>query len=384
MSTTCVAPAPRAAWKPRYGAWTDELADLGLPASCVDHQWPQTIAHTPALQDLHRAYTRLSTAGLQQHLTQQSDDAGATVRDGLVAAVEHHSDYSVALLGDGASLPARLVIDASGHGSRFVDRSDTTPRAWQLAYGQLLRVPGGHPWPLGQMVLMDFRLPAGVGPGWTALPTFLYAMPLDKEHVFVEETSLVHAHPPAIPVLQARLAERLAAAGVVGEVLEEERCRIQMTGPPAVHGQRTVAFGAAGDMVHPATGYQLARLLRSAAPLAAAIAAGLEQAGPTQAAASAWDTLWTPQQRRSWALYTFGAGVLGDLDHAQTVAFFEAFFALSPDKWQGFHSATLPPSGVASTMTAFFLRAPGAIRRQLVSASASRAGLSMLRGVAWA
>lgn len=383
MSVSCVAPEPRAQWLPRYGAWDDELSDLQLPKSCIEASWPQTVAFTPRQQDLQRGYVRLSTDGLQQHLLEKADDAGAHLQAGLVDAVEHHEAYSAVALRSGAAMRARVVVDATGHGSNFVRKAGDRPCAWQLAYGQLLRVPGGHPWDVGQMTLMDFRLPKTADSHWRTTPTFLYAMPIDDEHVFVEETSLIHTAPPDTDTLAERLALRLRWMGVHGEPLEEERCRIRMTGPAPVVGQRTLAYGAAAGMIHPATGYQLARLLREAPRVADAIAGGLGHS-PQEAASAAWRTLWPAKRRRTWALYNFGAEILGTLNHSQTVAFFEAFFRLQPAQWQGFHSATLPPGGVARAMTAFFLSAPQPIRRRLVAASASRSGATLLRSVAWA
>jgi lycopene cyclase-like protein len=208
-------------------------------------QWDRTIAFTPEELDLQRGYTRLSTEGFQQHLLQCAAQAGVTMHRGTVSAVEHHDSHSTAVLDSGETLSARIIVDASGHAGGFVKRSGNLKRSWQHAYGVKLRVPGGHPWPLGQMVLMDFRLPQtpDAGPAWHQTPTFLYAMPLDKEHVFVEETSLVHFQPPSVDALRERLWLRLSALGVSGTVLEEERCRIQMTGPPAEPGQRLLAYG---------------------------------------------------------------------------------------------------------------------------------------------
>lgn len=382
LTTRCVAPDPTEAWLPRYGAWADELADLALPESCVEARWDQTVAYTPKLQDLGRGYVRLSTEGFQTHLLERAEAAGVVLQGGTVEGVDPEASRSVVTLSDGERVHAKVVVDASGHGANFVERTGTQSLAWQVAYGQLLRVEGGHPWPLGQMVLMDFRLPSGSDRAWKATPTFLYAMPIDHEHVFVEETSLVHTEPPSLEALRARLAVRLESMGVAGEVLEEEHCRIRMTGPAAVTGQRTLGYGAAGDMIHPATGYQLARVLREAPGLAAAIAGALEAGGPEQAASDAWATLWPADRRRSWALYRFGADTLCSLDHAQTLKFFEAFFKLPAAQWQGFQSATLPPKGVAKSMTTFFLSAPLSVRTRLLAAGVSHSGASLLKSIA--
>jgi lycopene cyclase-like protein len=383
MTACCVAPAPEAPWAPRYGAWTDELEDL-TAAACVAQEWGQTITFSPARLELGRSYCRLSTEGLQANLRSRCEHAGVRFRADTVTALAIHERYTAATLDSGATLPARVVIDATGHGGGFIERTGQKTASWQVAYGQLLHVPGGHPWSPGEMTLMDFRLPEKADSRWIETPTFLYVMPTDREHVFVEETSLIASRPPSLDTLAERLSVRLLGMGVCGTVLDEERCRIRMTGPAPVLGQQTLAYGAAAGMIHPATGYQLARVLREAPVLAEAIAQALDAGGPRAAAQAGWAALWPAERRRAWALYGFGAGILGSLDHHQTVAFFDAFFRLSPRQWQGFHSATLPPAGVASAMTAFFLNAPPSIRRLLVAAGASRSGASLLREVAWA
>ncbi len=381
LHTATLSPDPEAAWVPRYGAWADELAGLDLPAACRSAQWADTVVHTPRRHRLGRAYVRLSTPGLQAHLQARCQAAGVEARAGRVGGVVHGTTHSRALLADGGSVAARVVIDASGADSPLVARAPRRVQAWQLAHGRLLRVPGGHPWPTDEMVLMDFRLPPGVSPRWRQLPTFLYAMPIDEEHVFLEETSLVHTRPPTLAELSQRLDTRLAAWGIQGRVVEVERCRIPMTSPAPRLDQRLLAYGAAASMVHPATGYQLARVLREAPLVAAAVGAKLREDNPQQAILDGWQTLWPPARRRSWALYTFGAEVLAALDTPLTQAFFAAFFRLAPARWQGFHSATLSPGGVARAMLAFFLEAPGRVRQQLVAASASRAGTALVRGM---
>ena len=192
-------------------------------------------------------------------------------------------------------------------------------------------------------------------------PSFLYAQPLSRDRVFVEETVLIGR--PEVPVarLQDRLYRRLSRLGVSIENIEHtEQCRIQMIGPQPVFGQRTVGFGAAAGMIHPATGYHLARL-------------------PATAARAAWSALWPAERRQQWALYRFGAKVLCELDGDDTRRFFSAFFAIEPALWSGFLSATLSPLSLARAMATVFSAASLSTRRQLLSAGASGSGLELLR-----
>ncbi|MDG1479192.1 MAG: lycopene cyclase family protein [Myxococcota bacterium] len=367
-----VAVEPDCSWLPRYGAWTDELT--ALPSAVVEditaHSWAGATVYTLEKLSLDRAYVALSTPRLQGWLTAQC--MGMRWHRGCAVHVQHEDDHSTVMLQDGTALSARVVVDATGSGV-LLERSPA-PSAWQTAYGVHITVPGGHPWPLDRIELMDFR-------GSNPVPSFLYAQPLDAERVFVEETTLIANPALSIPQLKQRLFVRLEQMGVQhSDATDEEHCRIQMLGPVPVIGQQTVGFGAAAGMVHPATGYQLARLPAAAAAVADALAAGLS-GGPSEAAEAAWSALWSPARKRQWALYRFGAEILRDLDVEDTRRFFDAFFRIETSLWSGFLSASLSPFGLATAMTAVFSASSLPIRRHLIAAGASRSGLGLLRNL---
>ncbi len=365
LSVQVVAPDPDARWAQRFGAWRDEL--VGLPADLVAHTWSGASVHTSRRHHLDRPYVRLSTARLQDWLVARTDAAGH-VR-GAAVAIRHDRDGGTVTLRDGRVLTARLIVDATGSG-RLLERRDG-PAAWQTAYGLHLTLPDGHPWPLDEIGLMDLRGP-------DSRPSFLYVQPLDAQRVFVEETALIASPELPIAVLRDRLLARLRVMGVAPtRAADEERCRIQMLGPPPVLGQRTLGFGAAAGMVHPATGYLLARLPQAASEVADALVASLPD-GPQAASAAAWSALWPAARQRQWALYRFGAQILCDLDAPDTRRFFDAFFQIEPALWSGFLSATLPPMGLAAAMSAVFSAASLTTRRHLLAAGASGTGIDLL------
>ena len=64
--------------------------------------------------------------------------------------------------------------------------------------------------------------------------------------------------------------------------------------------QRVVGFGGAASMVHPASGYLIASVLRRAPELASAVAQVLgRDALPEEGAAAAWRALWPKEQVRA-------------------------------------------------------------------------------------
>lgn len=131
-------------------------------------------------------------------------------------------------------------------------------------------------------------------------PSFLYAMPLGGNRVFLEETCLVAK--PALPfaVLKRRLDRRLRAMGVrVTQVHEEEWSYIPVGGPLPLPNQTLTAFGAAANLVHPATGFSVARSFREAPAMADALEGVLKQGlSVADASTSVWATLW-PQEKRT-------------------------------------------------------------------------------------
>ena len=368
LITQGVAPDPGKPWTPRYGAWRDELPDLFSDA--VAHTWAAAAVHTPEKRRLDRPYVCLSTPRLQGILDKRC--AGMHWVDGFAEGLSHEEEATTVLLRSGQRLRARVVVDATGDGA-LLERSEA-PDAWQTAYGAIFTIRGGHPWALDEIGLMDFR-------GEDELPTFLYAQPLGPDRVFLEETTLIRS--PEVPIveLRTRLLQRLSRMGVDPErVTDEEHCRIRMMGSRPVFGQRAVGFGAAAGMVHPASGYQLARLPAAAESLAEALASNLS-AGPAVASRAAWQALWPATRQRQWALYRFGAQILCGLDADDTRRFFDAFFQIEPTLWTGFMSATLSPLGLARAMAAVFSAASLSTRRQLLSAGASPSGLDLLRTI---
>ena len=275
-----------------------------------------------------------------------------------------------------------MVVDATGSPRPWIRYGTPREVGYQVAYGQLIEVDG-HPYADGEMALMDFRPLRGLGAegGAPALPTFLYALPLGPRLLFVEETSLVARPAVAHAVLRARLQSRLRDLGIAPRrTLSEERCTIAMGAPLPSRDQAVLAFGAAGGMVHPATGYQLARALRDAPRVADALAAG---GAPAARVAAAYDVIWPTARRRAWELYTFGMEALLRLDADTIRSFFRAFFQLRPSVWLPYLRGTATPAAIAWVMLNVLARASGSARRELWRLD-TRQGRSLLRAFAGA
>jgi lycopene beta-cyclase len=372
-----VDPDPGAPWPARYGAWAHELAETDV-GDCVAHRWDQVLLDTGAgPRRLPGAYVALDRPALQARLQGAARDGGATFRPGRVVAAEHDASGATLHLAEGGTLRTRRLVDATGRGV-LLERP-RGPAAFQAALGRLVRTTG-HPWDADTAVLMDFS-EHHLDPVEAAGPaSFLYALPVSDDLVFVEETSLAAA--PAVPLdrLGDRLDARLAHLGIqVRDVLEVERCLIPMDAPiPAA--TRTVGIGAGAGWVHPATGYQLTRALRVADRVAAALVDGLDL-HPAAAARRTWRAVWPGPERRTRALHDLGLGLLLELDAPHTRAFFDSFFRLPTSAWRTYLDATSPPGAVAAAMSRTFAHLPSDLRSVVLRHALGRGRRELVRAL---
>ncbi|KAK4345998.1 hypothetical protein RND71_036174 [Anisodus tanguticus] len=170
-------------------------------------------------------------------------------------------------------------------------------------------------------------------------------MPFSSNRIFLEETSLVARPGLRMDNIQERMVARLSHLGIkVKSIEEDERCVIPMGGPFPVIPQRVVGIGGTAGMVHPSTGYLVARTLAAAPIVAKAIIQYLgsekDQLG-NELSTSVWKDLWPIERRRQREFFCFGMDILLKLDLSATRRFFDAFFDLEPRYWHGFLSSWL-------------------------------------------
>ena len=362
-------------WPNTYGIWGDEVDALGL-GHLLEHRWSYTCSYfgsgssdpaDPANSPTRhgRDYGLFDKTRLQQFWLERCEAAGVQWLRGQALKLSHGSGRSQVATAAGEVLEARLVIDASGHGSALVRRPVGAPVAGQAAYGVVGRftVPPVQP---GQFVLMDYRCDHLSPEERSEPPTFLYAMDLGQGRFFVEETSLALAPPVPYATLKQRLERRLAHRGVAIEQVEhEEFCLFPMNLPLPDLDQPVLAFGGAAAMVHPASGYLVGALLRRAPVLAAAVAVRLRAepaADSLQLAQAGWQALWPPELRRKHALYQFGLEKLMRFSEPQLRGHFASFFSLPSAQWYGFLTNTLSLGELLAAMLALFATAPWSVR----------------------
>lgn len=357
-------------WPNNYGLWIDEIEDLQIEVD-LQKTWPRAVVRLPNRGDLelNRAYGRLDKERFRRRLDEILDHHGVARHDQKIGRLEHRENSTRAHSDDGRMLEARLVVDASGGRAGLLEMEDCGEPAFQTAYGLDARLRG-DPLEGSGIVLMDYHHSHKSGlvdDAQAEVPTFLYAMALSQDRYFIEETALVARPALSIGALQENLHRRLLARGVViEEIFDEEICRIPMGGPLPRMGQRTLAFGASAGFVHPATGYQMARMLRAGSPLADVIAAELKLGThPDSIARRAWNRIWPASQLRARSLFLFGQEILLGANRRQISLFFQTFFDLPPSDWQAYMSSDSSHQEVAKAMLRLFAQAPMQLRFNL-------------------
>ncbi|MFT5586702.1 MAG: lycopene beta-cyclase [Cognaticolwellia sp.] len=344
-----LSPKPHRPWEQMLCAWLDELP-AGTPTQAT---WAQALVHLGEAQSrsIERPYALLDNEALQAQLSQ-----GLEIHDGRAEQVTHSDDFSQV-----NELRARVLVDATGHKPAVLQVPSTPPVGWQTAFGATL--VGEHGLPIDRAVFMDWR--TADDSEAPALPTFLYALPLGPDRLFVEETSLIAGQAPTMESLKSKLLLRLDGMGLRGDLTSPERCLFPMGGAlPSI--QRVVPFGASAGMVHPATGYSVGRSLRSATGVAKALDPSLD---PVAASAKLWSAVWTPSARRARVLHMMGARIIENLDTYQTRAFFGAFFDLPVPVWSRYLDSESSP---VWPMLKLFGSAEAPVRRQILSSTLSQ------------
>tara|TARA_B100000683_G_scaffold89686_1_gene88619 strand:- start:12465 stop:13766 length:1302 start_codon:yes stop_codon:yes gene_type:complete len=381
VSVSIVAPDPFAAWVPNYGGWADQFPD-----DFAKNYFQQTYA-APCVRlsgsggaserVLRGRYARIHKTKLQESYLSTLKEHAVSFFDTKVSTIESEGKKDHLQLESGQVLTADLVIDASGANSSFVQKQGKGKEAYQLAYGQTIQTKP-HGFRCGEMRFMDFT-PLQDNEN---IATFLYAMPLSHDTLFVEETVLATRQQVSFDFLKARLEMRLEQEGIdVTGVLDEEFCKIPLGLPLPKGQQRVIPFGAAASMVHPASGYLFSRVIATAPEIAKHIAANLGQQPKAELLKAGLNIIWPSSRRRTRELYMIGLEMLTRMDPKRNRDFFNAFFELPLESWRGFLDDTLTPYELGLTMSKMFALSKTGLRFSLVHNTVSHASEHLFKAV---
>ena len=390
--------APDTPFVNNYGVWLDEFDELGL-RDCLLHEYEDALVwfndYDPAGGiGLGRPYGQVCRRRLREELLKRCVASGVKYLPGLVDQVVHKEDGQPSVLkgtlaeydGDDESesnavsfsLTSSIVVCSTGHNRDMLRYAEGPAPGWQTAYGVEVKMPN-HPFEVNKAVFMDFRqsdpelegeFEIKGGDGVWRVPSFLYVLPVDKDTVFVEETCLVARVQVPFDELKRRLYRRLKRMGLPVEaenIIEEEASWIPLGGTPPVSPQRTLAYGAAAGLVHPASGYSIVNSLRRAPKFADAVVEGLKNGGSIEASTAGWDVLWGDEPRRQVGFYQFGMELLMSLRIKQMRNFFSTFFGLPKELSAGFLSNDLSSSKLIVFALTCFIQGNWELRALLLT-----------------
>nr|QBC36219.1 lycopene beta-cyclase variant 3 [Petunia x hybrida] len=350
LSVCSIDPSPKLIWPNNYGVWVDEFEAMDL-LDCLDATWSGAVVYVDenSTKDLDRPYGRVNRKQLKSKMMQKCIRNGVKFHQAKVIKVIHEEAKSMLICDDGVTIQATVILDATGFSRSLVQYDKPYNPGYQVAYGILAEVEE-HPFDTNKMVFMDWRDShldnnMELKERNSKIPTFLYAMPFSSNRIFLEETSLVARPGLRMDDIQERMVTRLDHLGIkIKSIEEDERCVIPMGGPLPVLPQRVVGIGGTAGMVHPSTGYMVARTLAAAPIVANAIIQYLgSERGKlgNELSAAVWKDLWPIERRRQREFFCFGMDILLKLDLPATRRFFDAFFDLEPRYWHGFLSSRL-------------------------------------------
>ncbi|XP_002531498.2 lycopene beta cyclase, chloroplastic/chromoplastic [Ricinus communis] len=350
LSVCSIDPSPKLIWPNNYGVWVDEFEAMDL-LDCLDTTWSGAVVYIDdkSKKDLGRPYGRVNRKQLKSKMLQKCISNGVKFHQAKVIKVIHEESKSLLICNDGVTIQAAVVLDATGFSRCLVQYDKPYNPGYQVAYGILAEVED-HPFDVDKMLFMDWRDShlknnPELQKRNSKIPTFLYAMPFSSERIFLEETSLVARPGVRMEDIQERMVARLKHLGIkVKSIEEDEHCVIPMGGPLPVLPQRVVGIGGTAGMVHPSTGYMVARTLAAAPVVANSIVQYLGSSrslSGTELSAEVWKDLWPIERRRQREFFCFGMDILLKLDLQATRRFFDAFFDLEPHYWHGFLSSRL-------------------------------------------
>ena len=353
-------------WHATYGVWRDDVADCDLGGevdALVRGAWPTVRVVGQRQHLLQRPYVVFDNACLRSSLL-----AGLRVQHDTAVQAEHTTETTSLRLLSGATITARLIIDATGSGELLARRTPTGGA--QTAYGLLL----GAGTKTGSA---DVARTSGVEPGvftlmdWSTPPTFFYGAQFNDGRTLVEETSLYANPPRGLDDLRTRLAVRLGV-DATEQADSVERVRIAMGGSLPARTTRVVGFGAAAGFVHPVTGYSVAASLRAATRVANEIVQQLSHGiTGTDLSLAVWGAVWPKHLVRARGWHDMGLAVLSALPPRLIGGFFDAFFELPQAQWSAYLRIDSEPAEVRAAMLGVFRRVDMATRLALVAQPAA-------------
>lgn len=296
--------------------------DRELIEPLITQRWPGYSVRFPAFERrLDQPYRSITSDRLDVAVR------AALPPETIIRATATALTATSVTLDSGETLHARAVIDARG------GRAEGLTLGWQKFVGQRLHIPQGHG--LTEPIVMDASVDQADG------YRFVYALPFDATHLFVEDT--YYTDGPALDrdLLAERIGDYAAARGWQIAAREQEEGGVL---PVVIGGDFDQLWPAAdpvaragvrGGMFHHLTSYSL--------PEAVRFAAWLAEEAPLDDLAAATRARAKRHWRRSWFDRLLGRMLFGAAEPADRYRVLQRFYRLSPTLIARFYAGRSTP-----------------------------------------
>jgi lycopene beta-cyclase len=236
-------------------------ADRWLVEPLIGHSWASyDIAFPAHRRTLDARYNSITSEQLDAVVRERLPDD--RIIRGAVSSAQGTRFYSEDGRNSGQNWQATQIIDTRGPGNLT-----TLELGWQKFVGLEVHVPGGHG--LMRPIVMDATVPQIDG------YRFVYCLPFDAEHVFIEDTYYSDTPDLDVPAIRERIIAYAAARGWQTNGGGREETGVL---PVAISGDFDAYWASTGTdtqkaglragLFHPTTGYSLPDAVRLAAALA--------------------------------------------------------------------------------------------------------------------
>ena len=296
--------------------------DRGLIETLITRRWPGYSVRFPAFERrLDQPYRSITSDRLDEAVR------AALPPESIIRATATALTATSVTLDSGETLHARAVIDARG------GKAEGLVLGWQKFVGQTLHIPQGHG--LTEPIVMDASVDQADG------YRFVYALPFDATHLFVEDT--YYTDGPALnhDLLAERIGDYAAARGWQIAAREHEE---QGVLPVVIGGDfdqlwpaadPVARAGARGGMFHHLTSYSL--------PEAVRFAAWLAEEAPLDDLAAATRARAHQHWRTSWFDRLLARMLFGAADPVDRYRVLQRFYRLSSSLIARFYAGRSTP-----------------------------------------
>jgi len=249
-------------WHCTYCLWLNEINGSWLCGDMdyiLKHRWNNStvLLNDTHSYDLNQAYALIDNTAFKNLIYNTIKD-NTHITHIIKSTATKIMDYNNVILKNGTNLKADLIIDCTGHYSKFTKYGSNTTRNMQIFYGEEIEFEKElYDFDQDSIRLFDYRFNEK-----NRIPSFCYILPTSSNTLFMEETILTTREHVSYDELKERLHTRIHKMGLHPfKTISIEQNRFPMGGSLPLNSNLVIGFGAAGRMVNPLSGYMIGYLI---------------------------------------------------------------------------------------------------------------------------